>query len=41
VPGIAPSASLIRVQTFVLTTTATISSISSGGEVLGERARDL
>ena len=29
-PGIAPSASLIRVQTFMLTTTATISSISSG-----------
>jgi len=29
-PGIAPSASLIRVQTFMLTTTATISRISSG-----------
>jgi hypothetical protein len=29
-PGIAPSASLIRVQTFMLTITATISSISSG-----------
>jgi hypothetical protein len=29
-PGIAPSASLIRVQTFMLTMTATISSISSG-----------
>jgi hypothetical protein len=29
-PGIAASASLIRVQTFMLTTTATISSISSG-----------
>jgi hypothetical protein len=28
--GIAPSASLILVQTFMLTTTATISSISSG-----------
>jgi hypothetical protein len=30
VPGIAPSASLIRVQTFMLTTTPTISSSSSG-----------
>ncbi len=29
-PGIAPSASLIRVQTFMLTTTPTISRISSG-----------
>ena len=29
-PGIAPSASLIRVQTFMLTTTPTIPSISSG-----------
>ena len=29
-PGIAPSASLILVRTFMLTTTATISRISSG-----------
>ena len=29
-PGIAPSASLSRVQTFMLTTTPTISSVSSG-----------
>ena len=36
-PGTAVSASLIRVQTFMLTTTATISSISSRGEVLGQR----